>query len=171
MGEETRQARRQVAAARTTLSTEVDGLTEAARSAVDLKAKVRKYPARTAALAGGAAFMALRGPQRLGRRIVRAVRGDRQEPVRSLLPKEIERIVARLGPDADQVRGMLERDFADYIEHGRSGRKKARASQSQREAFWKLFDTLSGPLAARAARELAARLFEPGTDRPAQKPD
>jgi hypothetical protein len=169
MGEETRQARRQVAAARTTLATEVDGLTEAARSAVDLKAKVRKNPGRTAALAGGVAFMALRGPQRIARRVVRTVRGDRQEHVRSLLPAEVERIVARLGPDADQVRGMLERDFADYIEHGRAGRKKARASQSQREAFWKLFDTLSGPVAARAARELAARLFEPEGGKEPQK--
>ena len=59
MGEQTRTAREEVLAARAALSSEVDELGSAARSAVDIPAKVRRNPAQTAGLAAGAAFFAL----------------------------------------------------------------------------------------------------------------
>ncbi len=165
MGEATRQARQDVAAARVRLSAEVDELTLAVRSAVDIPAKVRRNPARAAALGGGAVFLAAGGPKRLAKRIARAVRREKPSPIRSLLPDEIERIVERAGENAADARAALESGFADYLERGRKARRKKDERRTRDETFWHLFDTVSAPIAGRAAKNLAEQLFEPDPDR------
>ena len=167
MGEATRQARQDVARAREQLATEVDELALAVRSAVDIPAKIRRSPGRAAALGGGAAFLALGGPRRLARRLVRAVRPAKTAAPRSLLPDEVQRVIEGLGPEAGDVRAALEREFADWLERGRGGGKRGRSREVRTggAALWHLFDQVSGPIASRASRQFAERLFAAEPDR------
>ncbi|TMC65847.1 MAG: hypothetical protein E6J17_01500, partial [Chloroflexi bacterium] len=79
MGARTDAARAQVVAARAELADEVTRLEAAGRSAVDVPARIRRAPAKTAGVAAGAAFLLVGGPQRLFRRVKRAVVGPEQE--------------------------------------------------------------------------------------------
>jgi len=169
MGETTSRARQDVAQARARLSTEVDELDLAVRSAVDIPAKIRRYPARVAAMGGGAVFLAAGGPKRVATRVARLVRRPRPGPVASLLPDEVQRIVEQVGGDAADVRASLERGFADWLEQGRAGGKKRGRKGERRtgnDTFWHLFDTVSAPIASRAAKQFAERLFAAEPDRP-----
>ena len=58
------EARKELQAARSALGRELDGLTAATQSALDIPAKVREQPVKAAALAGGAGFLLLGGPRR-----------------------------------------------------------------------------------------------------------
>ena len=173
MGEATRQARQDVARAREQLATEVDELELAVRSAVDIPAKLRRNPGRAAALGGGAAFLALGGPRRLARRLVGAVRPAKAAAPRSLLPDEVERVIEGLGPEAADVRATLEREFADWLASGREGGRRGRKREVRTggAALWHLFDQVSGPIASRASRQFAERLFAADPDRPRTSAD
>ena len=107
-------ARDRVLAARAALGDELDALEASARAAIDIPAKVRRSPAKAAAVAGSAGFLVLGGPGRLFRRARRAVFGPTADLPKSMLPKDIEKTLRQLGDDGDKVRGALERDFADY---------------------------------------------------------
>jgi hypothetical protein len=111
---ETDAARDRVLAARAALGDELDALEASARAAVDIPAKVRRSPAKAAAVAGSVGFLVLGGPKRLFRRARRTVFGPTADLPGSMLPKEIEKTLRQLGDDGDKVRGALERDFADY---------------------------------------------------------
>jgi hypothetical protein len=87
----------------------------ATREAVDIPAKIRRAPAKSAALAGGAAFVVLGGPRRIARRLRKAVRGEPAPMPSSMLPKDIDKAIRSLGRDGDAVRGALERSFAGYL--------------------------------------------------------
>jgi len=108
-------ARERVLAARSDLALEIERLEASARAAVDVPAKVRRNPVRTAAIVGGAGFVALGGPRRLFRRAKAAIVGPDAPLPEQMLPEEIEKALKRLGTDGDRVRGLLERDFADYL--------------------------------------------------------
>lgn len=164
MGEATERALAEVAAARAVLSSEVDELEAAARSALDLKAKVRRSPAKAAGLVGGAAFLAVGGPKRILRGFSHRLRGT-PAPA-SLLPEEIQKAVDGLGPDAAAVRGRLEREFAAYLAAQRKEGKLGGAGSSA----WKLFDTLAGPIGAQASRRLIERFLAADPDRPRAAP-
>jgi hypothetical protein len=166
MDEATREARQDVADARQRLSAEVDELELAVRSAVDIPAKIRRYPARVATLGGGAIFLAAGGPGRVARRVVRLVRRQKPAPVASLLPEEVARVVAQAGDNAADVRATLERGLADWLEQARSGKKSKKGERrTGGETFWHLFDTISAPVAGRAAKQFAERLFAAEPDR------
>lgn len=116
-------ARERVLAARTALDEELTELRGSARAAVDIPSKVRQSPAKAAAVAGGLAFVVLRGPQRLWRALREKVTG-RPAPMPSrLLPKEIEKTLDRMGDDGEKVRGTLERDFAAYVKEKQKDRR------------------------------------------------
>ena len=115
MAAEADAARERVLAARTELATEVERLQASARAAVDIPAKVRRSPAKAAAVVGGVGFVALGGPRRLFRRVKSAIVGPDQPLPESMLPEEVEKTLRRLGTDGERVRGTLERDFADYL--------------------------------------------------------
>ena len=100
MDEATAAARQQVVEARAALLVEIDELGAATRSALDVPAKVRRNPVKFAAGAAGLTFIVLRGPQRTARRVTRALRGGKTPPPASVLPDEIERLVAELGGDS-----------------------------------------------------------------------
>ncbi len=167
MGEATREARQQIAAARGELSREVDDLALAARSAVDIPAKIRRNPGKTAALGAGAVVRAAKGPQRVARRVANAVTGRRRKPapVERLLHDEVERILGGLGEQGDALRASLEHGFADYLERGSKARKKSKEKRTSREALWHVFDSAAAPIAARAAKQYAERLFAAEPDR------
>jgi hypothetical protein len=111
---ETDAARDRVLAARADLDDELQALEASARAAIDIPAKVRRSPAKAAAVAGSAGFLVLGGPKRIFGAARRAVFGPTAELPKRMLPKEIEKTLGKLGDDGDKVRGALERDFAAY---------------------------------------------------------
>ena len=114
-------ARAQVLAAREALDEELVRLEASARAAVDIPAKIKRNPGKTAGLAAGAGFLAIGGPKRVFRRAKRAVRGPEEPLPTSMLPKEIDAALGSLGTDGDRVRGVIEREFASYLEGDGAG--------------------------------------------------
>jgi hypothetical protein len=156
VAETTDAARDRVLAARTDLEAELRRLEASARAAVDIPAKVRRNPARAAAIAGGAGFVALGGPGRVLRRVKRAIRGPEAEIPASLLPEEIERTLRKLGSDGDRIRGTLERDFAAYTEAAAKGRGPDLGAL--------LTGLVARPVLTRAGKAAAEWLFTPEPD-------
>jgi hypothetical protein len=115
VGEGTAAARAEVLAARHALDDELVRLEASARAAVDIPAKVRKNPVKAAGVAAGIGFVAVGGPRKLFRRAKRAVMGPEEPLPEQLLPEEIEKALKRMGGDGAKVRGLIERDFADYL--------------------------------------------------------
>ena len=114
MATETDAARDRVLAARAELGDELDNLEASVRAAIDVPAKIRRSPARAAAVAGSAGFLVLGGPKRLFGAARRAVLGPTAALPKRMLPDEIEKTLRELGDDGEKVRGALERDFAGY---------------------------------------------------------
>ena len=122
MAEGTDAARERVLAARAQLGDELEVLEASARAAVDIPAKIKRSPAKAAAVAGGAGFLVVGGPRRVVDGVKRAVRGPSKPLPKSMLPDEIEKTLRKLGTDGDAVRGTLERDFADYAKQAAKDR-------------------------------------------------
>jgi hypothetical protein len=160
MADETSEARQEVRNARRAAETELDELGAATRSALDIPAKVRRNPIKTAGLAGGAVFLAVGGPKRVIRAAERRLFPSRAERMASVLPKDVARAVDRLGDDAETVRANLERDFMHYLE-----RKHPEEAPTARRSFWRTYDIFIGALGGLAAKTLARRLFEAPADR------
>jgi len=160
VGARTDAARAQVVARRAELADELTELEAAGRAAVDIPSKVRKAPAKTAALATGSAFLLLGGPKRvLGGIRRRLGRGGEEKP-KSLLPKEVDKVLAGLGEDGQRVRATLEREFAEYLES-----KKAERQRSNLEGVASRFlSVLLTPAMTRVGRRLAESLFHPEAD-------
>ncbi len=157
MGSRTDAARQEVLARREVLVDEVGRLQAAGRAAVDIPAKVRRQPARTAGLAAGSAFLLAGGPQRLFRRVRRAVRGPDADLPPSLLPKQVDKALRSLGDDGRKVRGTLEREFADYLD----AHRKERSSRDLGAVLAGLVAAAGRPVATRLGRRLAEQLAEP----------
>jgi len=156
MAQSAAEARQKVVEARQGVDRELDDLTTAARAAVDIPAKVRRNPGKTAAVAGSAAFLLLGGPKRVARTAERRFFPKRAARVPTVLPKDIEKAIRNLEPDQqDQVRGHLERDFVTYVQ-----KEHANEPANVRQSFWKTYDLLIGIVGAAAARELVKKLFE-----------
>jgi hypothetical protein len=147
---ETDAARDRVLAARAALGEELENFEASVRTAVDVPAKIRRSPAKAAAIAGGAAFLVLGGPRRVFRAGKRAITGAPADFPESMLPKEIDKTLRKLGDDGDKVRGALERDFAAYAK---------KASQDRRQLRTLLLLTVGRPLLSAAAKSAASRLF------------
>ena len=164
---EVARARKQVLAARSTLEEDLDGLSEATRSALDIPAKVRRNPVKSVALAGGAGFLLLGGPRRVIRAATSRIFPARRDPYDGLLPDEVERILRRSGAyDEPGVREALEADFADYLR--RKGRQAPPPNATT--SLWRTYDALLGPLGdggcTAAGRAVVRCGPEPGQDAP-----
>jgi hypothetical protein len=160
VGAETDAARAEVLASRAALLEEVQRLEASARSAVDIPAKIKRQPAKAAGIAAGTAFIALGGPQRLYRRGRRAIRGPEAEMPKSLLPKEIEKTVRKLGTDGDKVRATLEREFVQYLDE----RSKVRRQSTVSALAMMLARNILKPVSAQAGKRLATELFAPDSE-------
>jgi hypothetical protein len=143
-------ARERVLAARADLSEQLDVLQASGRAAIDIPAKIRRSPGKAVAIAGGGAFLVLKGPQRLFRGARRMVRGPEAAMPKSMLPDEVERTLRSLGSDGDKVRGALERDFATYAHKAHAGRDQLRTLVAL---------AVIRPLLFRGTREVLDRLF------------
>ncbi|MFO1540373.1 MAG: hypothetical protein ACKOTZ_07985 [Chloroflexota bacterium] len=151
-------AQAELALARAELGLALDGAVDAGKAAADPRTWVRRDPVRTAALAGGAGFLALGGPRRVLRAAGRLL--PRRGPSGAgLLPDEVERVLRDSGLSRDpKVRAALERDFADYLRRKGRVRREPGAATS----FWRTYDALVGPIGRRGAQVLVARLFDAG---------
>jgi hypothetical protein len=157
VGASTDAARARVVAARGTFEDQVERLAAAGRSAVDLPAKARREPAKTAALAAGTAFLVTGGPRRVFRRVRRAIQGPEADMPKSMLPKEVDRELKKLGRDGEKVRGTLEREFAKYLDEHREERE----SRDLGAVTALLLSQVAKPITQRAARRLVEELFSP----------
>lgn len=151
------QAKAELEAARAATATSLDALTAATQSALDVPAKIRRNPVKTAALAGGAGFLIAGGPRRVLRFVGRRIRPATRDPDDGLLPHEIERVLRDSGVAGHpEVRQALEADFADYL------RRKGRAvpEPDATTTFWRTFDRVAGPLGTVGARLMVMRIME-----------
>ena len=145
-------ARLRVLTARAELDEELALLEASTRAGLDFPAKIRRNPARAAAVAASVGFLAIKGPQRLFGAARRAVRGKPEPLPSSMLPEEIERTLRKMGSDGAKVRGTLERDFAEYA-------KKSQQARSSLKTVMLL--AVARPLLGRAAKALGDRAFAP----------
>ena len=149
-------------AARAGVRESLDAVTEATQSALDVPAKIRRHPVKTAALVGGAGFLIAGGPRRLMRATLGRVRPEKPDPYEGLLPPEIERVLTDAGLARDtEIRRALNKDFAENLNSkGRYGPPPSGAT-----TFWRTFDRLAGPLGTAGARILVQRIMEAERDR------
>jgi hypothetical protein len=145
-------------AAREGLAESLDDLSGAARSALDVPAKIRRNPVKTAALVGGTGFLVAGGPRKVARFVARRVRPQpRPDKYLGVLPADIERILNDTGVAKDpEVRRALDRDFADYLRQKGTYRREPNAAAT----FWRTFDKVAGPLGTAGARIMVQRLME-----------
>lgn len=157
------EAMAQVDAARADVSDALDDLLAATQSALDVPAKIKRNPIRTAALVGGTGFLLAGGPRRVirfvGRRVLPQPRPD---PNAGILPDEIEKVLKDTGVAKDpDVRRALNKDFADYLKQ----KGKYGPEPSAPVSFWRTFDKVAGPLGTAGARVMVQRLMEAEHDR------
>lgn len=145
----------EVLAARAALDDEIVRLQATARAAVDIRAKVKRNPGRTAAVVGGTAFVAVGGPRRVLRGVRHRVFGRPDPLPPSLLPDQVDKAVRALGEDGTKVRGALEREFAAFVDTNRKGDSKF---------MRRLLLTGGIPLASQIGREIVKRVFEASED-------
>jgi hypothetical protein len=153
-------ARAEVRVSRASLDDELDRLEASARAAVDIPARVRRNPVRTAGAAAGAGFLLLGGPARVLRGARNAIFGKPDPLPKSMLPKEIERTLKELGPDGARVRGTIEREFAAYLEEKAPERKERDLSS----VVASLLSSVGKPVVRRYGKQLVEQVFAP--DRP-----
>ena len=159
---EVRAAMAQLDAARVGLSESLDDLSSATQSALDVPAKIRRNPVKTAALVGGTGFLLVGGPRRVARSVGRRIFGRRPDPHAGLLPPEIEKVLKDSGVAKDpDVRRALNKDFAEYLKK----KGKYEPEPTAQASFWRTFDRVVGPLGTAGARVMVQRLMEAEQDR------
>lgn len=157
MGSSTDAALAQVVAARADLAAELDRLEAAGRAAIDIPAKVRREPVKAAGVVAATAFLALGGPKRLFRRTKRAITGKEDDLPSELLPKEINKVLKKLGPDGKKVQLTLDKEFARYLDQ----RAKERKNEGMVAAATALAVTALRPAAIRVGKQLVERALNP----------
>jgi hypothetical protein len=149
-------------AARIGLADSLDTLGDATRSALDVPAKIRRNPVKTAALVGGTGFLLAGGPRRVVRAVGRRLRGRRPDPYEGLLPPQIEQVLKDSGVARDpEVRRALNKDFAQYLKQ----KGEYEPEPTAQATFWRTFDRVAGPLGVAGARIMVQRLMEAEQDR------
>jgi hypothetical protein len=142
-------ARLSAQASRTAFDEELERLEAAVRAALDVKAKIRRNPARVAGAAAGIGFLAVGGPRRVLRGARYAVFGRPDPLPKAMLPEEIEKALRGLGDDGTKVRGALERNFAAYLEQNAPERK----GRSRRDTLLFILLPLTRVLVLRFGRQ------------------
>ena len=157
MGARTDAARAEVLAARAGLDQELLRLEASGRAAVDIPARLRREPAKVLGAAGGAAFLLLGGPGRVVKGVRRAIFGPDADLPKSMLPKEVEKTLKKLGPEGEKMRGTLEREFAEYLEEKAPQRRERHLGG----AAVAIAAGLLKPVAQRVGKQLAERAMDP----------
>jgi hypothetical protein len=157
VGASTDAARAEVLARRQLLLDEVVALKASGRASVDIPARVRRSPVKSAALAAGAAFVVVGGPRRTYRGIRRRIFGPKAELPKSMLPEEIDKAIRSLGDDGEKVRGTIEYEFAKYLEQTRQERR----SRQLRGTLILLGASFLKPITQEGAKRLTRGIFGP----------
>jgi len=144
-----------VIVAREALAAELVRLEASARAAVDIKAKVRRNPGKTAAAVGGTAFVVLGGPRRVFRSVKHRIVGKPDPLPPSLLPDQVEKAVRALGDDGTKVRGALEREFAAFVDANR---------KTDSRFLRRVLLTGGVPIASQVGSEIMKRVFSASAD-------
>lgn len=152
----------QVAASREALADELVRLEATARAAVDVRAKVKRNPGKTAAVVGGTAFLAVGGPRKVLRSVKHRIVGKPDPLPPSLLPDQVEKAVRALGDDGARVRGSLEREFAAFVDTNR--RSESRFTR-------RLLLTAGIPFATELSRMVLKRFFAGSAEDVASRED
>ncbi len=152
----------EVIAARGALADELVRLEASARAAVDVRAKVKRNPGKTAAVVGGTAFLAVGGPRKIFRSVKRRIVGAPDPLPPSLLPDQVEKAVRALGDDGAKVRGSLEREFAAFVDTNRKADSKF---------VRRVLLTAGVPLASEVSRTVIKRFFEGSAEDVARRED
>ncbi len=157
MGEGKDSARAQVLAARARLDEELVRLEASARAAVDVPAKIRRHPVKAAGVAASAGFVLVGGPKRVLRGARNAIFGKPDPLPKSMLPKEIDASIKKLGTDGERVRGTIERDFVRYLDE----QAPERAKRDLTGIVGGLLLAAGRPLALKYGRRLAEEMLKP----------
>jgi hypothetical protein len=157
VGARTDAARAEVLAARAGLDEELTRLEASGRAAVDIPARIKREPAKVMGAAGGAAFLLLGGPKRVFKGVRRAILGPKAEMPKSMLPKEIDQELRKMGDDGERVRRKLEREFANYLDENAEARKERDLGA---QAALLLGGALK-PVVTRLGKQLAERALDP----------
>ena len=157
MGTQADAARADVVAARAELEAELVRTEAAARAAIDIPAKIRREPIKTAGLAAGLAFLVAGGPKRLFRRAKRAVVGPDADRPKSMLPEEVDKELRKLGSDGERVRATLEREFAKYLDEHREQREK----RDLGAVAALMLASIAKPITAQAVKRMGEQLLNP----------
>jgi uncharacterized membrane protein YgcG len=157
VGARTAAARAEVVARRQLLLDEVVRLEAAGRSAIDIPAKIRHSPAKVAVLAAGTIFMVAGGPKKTYNLVRRAILGPNADLPKSMLPEQIDKALRALGEDGDRVRGVIEREFVDYLEKN----KPVRDARDLRGTVSELGGNILRPVSAEVGKRLVTELFKP----------
>jgi hypothetical protein len=157
VGEGTVAARADVLAARAALDDQLERLEASARAAVDVPAKVRRNPVKSAGVAAGAGFLLLGGPAKVLRGARNAIFGKPDPLPKSMLPKEVDKALGKLGSDGARVRGTIEREFAAYLKEKAPQRKQ----RTLNGALAELLTSVGVPVAQRYGRQLLEQVFAP----------
>jgi hypothetical protein len=148
-------ARAEVLASLGKLDEELVRLEASARAAVDIKAKVKRSPAKAAGAAAGTAFLVVGGPRRVLRRTRNAIFGAPNPLPPSMLPKDVDKALSSLGTDGDKVRGAIEREFAAYLQEKTPELK----SRNLPGSVAKLVTTFGRPIAFRYGVKMANEIL------------
>jgi hypothetical protein len=157
VGARTDAARAEVLAARAGLDEELVRLEASGRAAVDIPARLRREPAKVLGTAGGAAFLLLGGPKRVYKGARRAIFGPRADLPKSMLPKEVDRQLKKLGDDGERVRTTIEREFANYLDE-KSGQRKERDLGA---VLAVMLGSVAKPVVQRFGKQLAEQALNP----------
>jgi hypothetical protein len=141
-------------ASRGSLDRELMNLEASTRAALDIPAKVKANPVNAAGLAAGVGFVAVGGPKKLFKRAKAAIVGPEEPLPPSMLPKEIDERLKKLGTDGARVRGTIEREFAAYLDEKAEERKQ----RDLGGAIAALLLTAGRPFVSRYARSLAEQI-------------
>ena len=151
------EAMAEIEAARANLTESLDQLGDATHSALDVPAKIKRNPVKTAALVGGTGFLLVGGPRKVARYVGRRIFPQRPDPHAGILPAEIEKVLKDSGVAKDpDVRRALNKDFAEYLK----SKGKYEPEPSAQASFWRTFDRVAGPLGTAGARVMVQRLME-----------
>jgi hypothetical protein len=157
VGARTDAARAEVLAARAGLDEELVRLEASGRAAVDIPARLKREPAKVLGAAGGAAFLLAGGPKRVFKGIRRAIQGPKADMPKSMLPKEIDQELRKMGDDGERVRRKLEREFANYLDENAEQRKERDLGAT----LAVLLSSVAKPVVQRVGKQLAEQAMNP----------
>jgi hypothetical protein len=103
--------------------------------------------------------MILGGPKKSYNLVRRRVFGPTADLPKSMLPEQIDKALRALGEDGNRVRGVIEREFVDYLEKN----KPVRDARDLRGTVSELGGNILRPVSAQVGRRLATELLSPET--------